>query len=415
VQLGDHYLEFGAGVDFLHTGLEFSSQPDSLLKAIRQSQARAGFPDSVSSDADYLRAHAFAQDRISFGEDFHLQLGGRWDYYRIISRGYFSPRINASYAIDPLTTLRGALGVYYQSPGYEKLIDGRSFFDLTSPRIAELKAEKATHYVLGIERLLTEEWQVRLEGYYKNFSDLIVQEKKIGTSYISTPREGMSLRYPSGWSEPVATVKDSITTVPVNAATGEAYGFELLLQKIGSTKDSPLNGWISYALAWANRYRDGVTFPFNFDQRHTLNVVLNYRANSWLELGANFQFGSGFPYTPAVGFHPIIVMRRDSSGAQHPAIATNVFGETLFSIDRGGIENVNSARLPAYHRLDARATFYAGWWGLDWSIYLDVINVYNHTNILSRSYSVDKSTIQLKTRDVSMLPILPTLGVSVKF
>ena len=49
----------------------------------------------------------------------------------------------------------------------------------------------------------------------------------------------------------VLEANDSVTTVPINGATGEAYGMELMLQKIGSSGDSPLSGWVSYALAWA--------------------------------------------------------------------------------------------------------------------------------------------------------------------
>lgn len=414
-KLGRHLLEFGAGSDIIHTSVQFSAKPDSLLAALRSAQRRNSFPDSVVSSVDYYRVHAFAQDKIGFDDRLFIQGGVRFDYYKLIDRAYLTPRLSASYAIDLLTTLRAAFGVYYQSPGYEKLLDRQTFFDLTSPRIAELRAERSTHYVLGLDRFLTDEWQVRVEAYYKSFGDLIVQEKLAGTKYISAPRVDGDRRYASGWEEPVAIPGDSLTSIPVNAATGEAYGVELLLQKIGSNRDSPLSGWFGYTLAWAKRYREGVTFPFNFDQRHTFNLVLNYKLNHWLELGSNFQLGSGFPYTPAVGYNPIVVMNTDSSGVRRPAVATNVFGEVLFSIDRGGVANINSARLPAYHRLDVRATAYADWWDLKWAIYLDVINVYNHTNILSRSFRVDKATGTLQQRDVGMLPILPTLGVSVTF
>lgn len=414
-KIDNQLLEFGAGVDLIHTDVAFRAKPDSLLLAIRSAQRRQAFPDSVVSSVDYYRANAFAQDKIAIDERLYVQAGLRFDYYKIIDRAYVAPRLSASFAIDPLTTLRGAFGIYFQSPGYEKLLDRQTFFDLTSPEIVNLKAERATHYVLGLERMLTDEWQFRAEGYYKNFNHLIVQQKHTGTKYISTPRDGADLRLATGWNTPVATVGDSLTSVPVNEATGEAYGVEILLQKINSHADSRWSGWLGYTLAWANRYREGVTFPFNFDQRHTLNLVLNYKANTWLELGANFQLGSGFPYTPALGYSPIVVMNTDSLGVEHPGIATNLFGEVLFSIDRGGVANINSARLPAYHRLDLRATTHADWWDLRWSIYLDVINVYNHTNVLSRSFSVDKATGKLKQRDVSMLPILPTLGLSVAF
>jgi TonB dependent receptor/CarboxypepD_reg-like domain/TonB-dependent Receptor Plug Domain len=413
--LGGHLLEFGVGGDIIHTSVGFQAKPDSLFLALRQARGRNSMPDSVVDGVDYYRMNAFVQDRISFGDRFYLQPGVRFDYYKIIDRSYLAPRISASYAVDPLTTIRGAFGIYYQSPGYEKLLDRQTFFDLTSPEIANLNAERATHYVLGLERMMSPEWQVRVEGYYKRFSDLIVQQKLTGTRYVSTPKPGGDVRYARGWEDPVMIVGDSLTNVPVNGATGEAYGMEILLQKFGAGDDSRLNGWLGYTLAWANRYREGATFPFNFDQRHAVNLVLNYKALDWLELGANFQFGSGFPYTPPVGFSPIVVLNTDSTGARTPAVAANIFGEALFSIDRGGVADINSARLPAYHRLDVRATFYADWWDLKWSIYLDVVNIYNHKNILSRSFTVDKETGTLKMREVGMLPILPTLGVSLAF
>lgn len=413
--LDRHELEAGVGADFIRTWFEFSSTPDSLLRGLREAGRRSGVPDSINSVVDFARAHAYMQDRISITEALFVQLGMRFDYYGILDRFYLSPRASLAWAIDPLTTVRAAWGQYYQSPGYEKLIDNQTFFDLTSPEMRSLRAEKATHYVLGVDRMLDEEWQVKVEGYYKDFDDLIVQQRLPGSRYVSTAIPGADMRYPSGWTHPVAIARDSSTTVPVNGATGDAYGFELMLQKVSAASNSTVSGWISYALAWANRYRDGKTYPFNFDQRHTVNVVLNYKANPWLELGASFRFGSGFPYTPVVGFGPIIIMQSDSSGERSPAVATNIFGETIFQIDRGGVENVNSQRLPDYHRLDVRATVYADWWDLEWAFYLDLVNAYNRSNILSRSFRVDREKIELVKRDVYMLPILPTLGFSVKF
>ncbi len=284
-----HLIEVGAGVDLINTSISFSVKRDSLLKALTQARGRNTTPDSIVSTVDHYRAHLYAQDRISVGDILWIQPGVRFDYYKIIDRSYISPRISASLALDPLTTIRAAFGIYYQSPGYEKLFDRQTFFDLTSPEIANLRAERATHYVLGIDRMVSEEWKVKGEGYYKKFDDLIVQQKLTGTRYISTPIPGGDPHYAAGWTTPVAVVGDSLTSVPVNDATGEAWGMEFLLQKVASVGDSPWSGWIGYTIAWANRYRDGVTFPFNFDQRHTINVVANYRASSWLELGANFQ------------------------------------------------------------------------------------------------------------------------------
>ncbi len=408
-------ITLGAGLDYIRTDIAFSVDRDSLLEALRAAQGRSEALDSVQADVRYTRAHAFLEDRIAIGDNLWLQPGLRFDYYQLLEKSYLAPRLNASYAIDPLTTIRAAYGLYYQSPGYEKLVDRRRYFDFASSAVKNLRAEQSTHYVFGIERMVTDEWQLRLEGYYKSFEDLIVSQRLQGTRWISNPIAGEDPRLASGWTAPVPIIGDSTTAVPVNEGTGDAYGVEILLQKIGSSGTSRLNGWIGYTLAWANRHRGGVTYPFSFDQRHTVNIVMNYKVNDWLEVGGNFQYGSGFPYTPPVEIRPLVVFNTDSIGERNPAIATNIFGELLFTIDRGDDANENSARLPAYHRLDLRATISADWWDLDWSIYLDVINVYNHKNILSRSYSVDKQTVSLTEREVSMLPILPTIGVSVVF
>ena len=64
--------------------------------------------------------------------------------------------------------------------------------------------------------------------------------------------------------------------------------------------------------------------PFRFDQRHTVNVVLNYQLNSWLDLGIRWQYGSGFPYSEPLGIKPrIILADNDLDGKpETPVIAT---------------------------------------------------------------------------------------------
>jgi hypothetical protein len=51
---------------------------------------------------------------------------------------------------------------------------------------------------------------------------------------------------------------------------------------------------------------------------------------------------------------------------------------------------------------------------MDWSFYLDVINVYNHQNVLAYNY-YQGDDYTLKRRAVGMLPIIPTIGFSARF
>ena len=74
-------------------------------------------------------------------------------------------------------------------------------------------------------------------------------------------------------------------------------------------------------------------------------------------------------------------------------------------------------RLPAYHRLDLRATRR---WTLkrgELRAYVDVFNAYDHANLVGYTYSANvqgnQVTAQPKPKD--LLPLLPSLGVEYEF
>ena len=73
-----------------------------------------------------------------------------------------------------------------------------------------------------------------------------------------------------------------------------------------------------------------------------------------------------------------------------------------------------NARKPEYHRLDVRVNFSADYWNLDWVFYLDVINIYNHSNVIGYDYYITDN-LTLGRDATTMFPIIPTLGFSVKF
>ncbi|MEW6510713.1 MAG: TonB-dependent receptor [Bacteroidota bacterium] len=412
LSLPGHIVEAGAGVDALRTSLIWHFRPDDTFRAIMLSRGVAYVEDFVQA-RDYSRVNVYAQDKVRLGPSLSVQPGIRFDHYDIIRASYVSPRLNISYALDPLTTIRGAWGIYRQSPGYEKLLDQNTFYDLTTAPLGGLKAEKATHYVLGIDRWLDDQWQVRMEGYLKEFDDIIVQDIRQGTVYVTSSIPGNDPRRRDAWTDPVPTIGDSLTTMPVNGATGTSYGIELLLEKKSSRPEDRLSGWVGYAFARADRNRSGLQSPFRFDQRHTVDVVVDYRLSSWLSLGIRWKYGSNFPYTQPVGLKPRII-DAPTSGGVRKVIQVDGAGNVVFDLDRGGEANKYSGRLPPYHRLDLRVTADAEFWGLDWDFYLDVINVYNRTNVLTYRFYANED-LSLGRTEVGMLPLLPTLGFSARF
>ncbi|GIV56819.1 MAG: TonB-dependent receptor [Candidatus Kapaibacterium sp.] len=414
-----HTLDFGLQQDWLYTAVTAYFDFDPRLKALRASNPSAPpLPESVEQGINYFRSGLYAQDRWRVLEQLTVTIGARFDYYALLQKGYLAPRLSASYALSPTTTLRAAWGIYYQSPGYEKLFDQQVFLDLTSDNVRSLRAERAVHNIIGIEHQLSRQWLFRVEGYYKGFSDLILPKVVQGTIWKVEKIPGLPdslYRTRDGWTQPVATIGDSLTTIPVNSATGESYGIELFLQKFPEASNSGLYGWVAYSFAFANRFRDGLAIPFNFDRRHTLSIVGGYRISENLDLSFTFTYGSGFPWTYPVGIKPRIVQVRNPETGQVEAKIDTDWRGVVFDVDRGSLANINRGRLPDYHRLDVRLTTYTNWFGWRWSWYLDVINVYNRQNVIGVFYRVNRETLELLERRSTMLPILPTVGFSVTF
>jgi len=418
--LKDHIIEAGIGGDFMKTTINFTFDLDEQLQAVFNSnpQFRSALKD-LKDIQNFDRYRAYLQDNIRLSDRLTFQPSLRFDYYNILNKAYLAPRISLSYAIDQLTTVRAVWGQYYQSPGYEKLRDQGVLYDFSDQYTENLVAEKATHYVLGIERWLSAEWSAKVEGYYKNFSNLYLPQRLQGERFYTEQIPGRDPRFVSGWTLPATFSGDSLTQIPTNTAFGDAYGVEFFISKKNSFLESRFSGWISYALAFANRNENGIEYPFAFDQRNTINVVLNYQVSSWFEVGVRWQYGSGFPISEPNGVKPRIILQdQDLDGVpETPVVATrniNANGNNPVIFDVDFADRKLNSRKPQYHRLDVRLNAFADWWDLDWVIYLDVINAYNHSNVIGYDYYVNDD-LTLGRETTTMFPIIPTLGFSVNF
>jgi hypothetical protein len=408
-RVGAHLLEFGGGVDVLRTDLTRTFSVDQAFIEFLESVGQSA-PTDATERVSYERYNLFVQDKIPIGDKLFVQPGIRVDVYPVLGRAtYVSPRVNVSFKLNELSTLRAAYGIYYQSPGLDKL-DFRSRVLYNEAYFGSLRAERAEHYVLGADRMVTPEWQVKVEGYYKWFRDLVVPEKLAGSSWQST-LVGSDPYSPQAWSTPVRVADDSLTNRPVNGAVGESYGVELMFQKIRTLPSDRFTGWISYALAYAQRDRDGVRTPFQFDQRHAVNVVAQYRFAERWDAGARFTLRSGRPYQIATGVRPRVVVA-EVNGVETPVIQPDGSGRTVLDVEYE--EETLSGRQSLYHSLDVRITTYPRWWGLEWSVYLDIQNVYNRENEQAVRYYIDESAT-LQRRAVYGIPIFPSLGLSLIF
>ncbi len=407
-------LDFGAEIHNLQTRWGWDIPGDRNPDVANGSSALGGngLPDLLDSRVDSTRLGAWFADRFQVTSQFVLEPGVRVDYSTINKKAIVSPRLAAAVELNENTRLRGAIGLHSQSPGYEKLFQADYFVDLT--RGNDLQSERSTHFILGVERDLARGLTARLEGFYKDFSDLIVgrleteEERLARVSRYDFPPELRS----SIPTEP------EITSFPSNGSEGRAYGFDLYVAKRPTSASSRLAGWLSYTFSIADREAYGRVYPFDYDRRHALNVVASYRIGDKFDWAVTGRFASGFPFTPARGVRVVPV--EDPEDPERLIPSTDEDGNLVWSVDPGGASNLNSDRFPYYARVDTRVTFRPRGLTGRWEFYLEAINVFDRKNAAEVDYSIRFDPVTgepflREGQDESGLPFLPTFGVRFRF
>ena len=170
----------------------------------------------------------------------------------------------------------------------------------------------------------------------------------------------------------------------------------------------------------------GRTYPFEYDRRHAATAVVAWRPADRFDVSVTGRFASGFPRTPVVG--PARRRRRRTAGTSTAtATATELVpGARRPRAARSGrptsaaCPTFNRARLPAFARVDLRATFKPRGAGGRWQLYLDVINVLNRENAglleprLDHDPDGDRPRLVPRSARAG-IPFLPSLGVRFRF
>ena len=177
-----------------------------------------------------------------------------------------------------------------------------------------------------------------------------------------------------------------------------------------------MTGWIGYTLAKSDRKFDeainnGNRFPFKYDRRHCVDIVMNYQFSEKVDLSANWKYYSGAKAT--VAFQNTVII---SPWSPYPD--NNIVGY---------VESKNSFRLPSSHLLNLSANFHKKTkHGIrTWNV--GIYNVYNNMNpmfIFADQYfdypsSADSKepTIFLKKefKKITLLPIIPYFTYTYRF
>ena len=311
------------------------------------------FIEKTTFDESILgtRIEVYLQDRYKVLPFLSVVLGLRTDYINLVDELSIQPRGSLLFEVAEGSQLQFSYGNYEQVP--------------TPPRLTrsvgnpELSTSHASHYVLEFTREISEATEIKVAAYYKHLADLVTHDDE-AKKYL-------------------------------NQGVGFAQGTEALLRHQAGER---FLGWGSYAYGLSKR-RDSPGEPYryySFDQTHVATFAMAYSPTSTWEIGAKWQYRTGNPYTPVLGATLQIDPRNGKP------IYVPIYAET------------NSARLPAYHRLDAKVSKAFRFESWEMRVFVELLNVYNRKNLLDFSYSDDYT----EKNDIYQFPIIPYLGITVE-
>jgi hypothetical protein len=315
---------------------------------------------------------AYVEDKWELiPEQLFIRPGLRYSWYSKGNRHELEPRLGFKYKPWNNTAFKASFGRFTQPVLTLNSTEAVfSIYDIWVAVPRDRETPSALHYIAGAEQWLRDDVILEIEAYYKDYDNLL--ETRYGEMF---------------------TPPDSLLD-----ADGYSYGAELMLRKT----EGWYNGWVSYSYMWTRRSIGRESYSPHYDRRHNLNIVANFpRLFLGVDVTAKFTVGTGLPFAGIIGYYRRELYRPDTEWPHY---------QTRY------IEGPRDAfRYPLYHRLDAGLSRK---WKFSWGEitgFLDVINLYYARNVLLYYWDMEDDGELPVRKQIDMLPILPTLGVKVRF
>ena len=409
-----HDIKFGIQSTF-HT-----FEPGTI--GISQNSGTTQLDTNLVSKIDQtLESAIYIEDNIKIGSRFSANVGVHAVHYLINKQSFTSiqPRISSRFALTKNVSVKAS---YVQMNQFIHLLTNSGTglpIDLWVPATEKVPSQFSWQAAAGISASLWQDnFELSLEGYYKEMDGLI------------TFKEGNNFFFggiqTGSWEETVET-----------GGKGEAYGVEFLLQK----KRGKTTGWLGYTLSWNWRQFDevngGERFPYKYDRRHDLSLVVSHQLSKKVSFAGTWVFGTGNAISLPSGGHATLQEPAgayysffDNNGNLTPRftlpirqlftdIAGYGYGAQIFENGRNGF------RMQAYHRLDLGINFTKEkkWGERTWSF--GVYNAYNRLNPFAYYLDVkylpdfDPVTGRQKTKTslkkIAIFPVIPSFSYQFKF
>ncbi|RPI06956.1 MAG: TonB-dependent receptor [Ignavibacteriae bacterium] len=215
-------------------------------------------------------------------------------YNRASAKSAVSPRLGVSFPITARGIVHFSYGYFFQVPRFELLYEN-PFFKVSQGSgnqgiigNADLKPEQTINGELGVQQQLTEDLSIDVTAYLRDIRNLA------GTRGEELLVFGTATRYSRYVNSDFGFVKGIVLTMDKRISSGVSARLDYTFQVAKGSASDPQEA--RNAIAGGARPEVQLT-PLGWDQRHTLNVSVNYSGKHW-GVSTIGSYGSGTPYTP---------------------------------------------------------------------------------------------------------------------
>ncbi len=367
----------------IKTGFTFTHH--SLYPASVSSRVpRRGNKITINKDSIAARVSDefafYAGDEYDISDKLSVNYGIRVPVFNASGTTYSSaePRITAKVSINPTTSIKAS---YTRMNQFLHSIPNSTAslptdIWLSSSKI--IKPQKSSQAAIGL---------------FKNFNDNSIEAS--AEVYYKTMDN--QVLFKEGSQIVLSTNIDSILTF----GSGKSYGLELFVKK----NFGRLTGWLSYTLSKTTQLfpqlNRGKEFPASFDRRHNFSLVGTYELNKHWTFSADFVFYTGRAFTLPSG-----------------RVTVPING-SLYDASYYDYTSRNNTRLRNYHRLDVSFSYkktrklFGKKYESEWVF--GAYNLYSRLNAYFVFLEPNPITRQPEAKQVSLLPIVPSISFNFKF
>jgi len=330
----------------------------------------------LDTDGNARMMQAYTSWKHRINDDLTVISGVHYSHFLFNGNNSLEPRASLKWQLDEKQSLTAGFGIHSKIGTISSYMTQQNHEDgtVTTPN-KNLDIQKARHYVIGYDNILSQNMHFKADIYYQDLYDIPV-ENDINSTYSE-------INYTAGWSDRSL----------VNEGTGTNYGVELTLERFFVDD--------YYFLATASLYDSKYTAldGIERDARFNGNYASNFLAGKefsvgrpskgrTLSLNTKVSLIGGIRYTP-INLGKSIEEQREIRYTDNPFSEK---GSDIFKTDF-------SVALRTNKKSTTR------------EIKVDIQNVTNNQGLVTQYYNTRTNEIE----DSYQMPMFPVISYSIDF